>query len=124
MKAVEWILRLAVFGTFVGHGLIAVLVVPSQWLGYLKLVGFEGELARNLLLIIGLLDVALAILVVVKPLKPILIYCAIWAFATALMRPIAGQGILEFIERMANFLAPLALYFLLKYQQNNNQVSE
>jgi len=42
----------------------------------------------------------------------VLIYATLWAFATALARPIAGDPIWDFVERTANWTAPLALLIL------------
>jgi hypothetical protein len=121
MKAVEWALRLAVFGTFCGHGLIAVIEMPAKWLDYLAIVGVPVDYRCNLLVFIGALDLALALSMLIKPLKPVLIYCVIWALATALMRPIAGEGVLQFVERMVNFLAPMALYLLIRKSSIHNE---
>ncbi len=43
--------------------------------------------------------------------RSLLIYATIWAFCTALMRPLSGGEWLDFIERSANWAAPLALLF-------------
>jgi len=43
-----------------------------------------------------------------------LLWMVFWGFWTALLRPIVGMPIWDFVERWANWGAPLALYFLLK----------
>jgi len=111
MKAADWVLRIAVFGTFFGHGLLAFQGHPS-WIHYLTFWGFTMEAAKTTMLIIGVLDMALAISVVFKPLRPILIYAVVWAFATALMRWIVDANVIGFVERAANWGAPLALLLL------------
>lgn len=117
MKAVEWCLRLAVFGTFFGHGMIAVLDCPAKWRGYIELFGIAKMQSDGILLTIGIIDIILAVSLLIKPIRAVIIYCFVWALITALMRPIAGEGILQFVERSANFLAPLALYFVVRYQE-------
>jgi hypothetical protein len=67
--------------------------------------------------IIGVVDVIIAVGTLLRPNKAILIYAACWAFATALMRPVAGGFFLDFVERAANWATPLALYFWLRSQQ-------
>ena len=59
----------------------------------------------------GILDMLVAITILVKPLKPVLIWAIFWAFATALIRPLSGEHILAFVERSANWVLPFALCF-------------
>jgi hypothetical protein len=44
----------------------------------------------------------------------VLLWAIFWAFITALARPMAGEPILEFIERASNWIAPLVLYLMIK----------
>jgi len=66
-------------------------------------------------------DILVALVVLIKPNKYVLFYAIFWAFATALIRPISGEPFLEFIERSANWAAPLALLLLLRTLQNNKE---
>lgn len=115
INRIEWILRIAVFMTFLGHGLVA-LNDNTHWFSYLETVGFSKEISKNLLMYIGTLDIIVAFIVLIKPYKYIVLWAIIWAFSTALIRPITGESILVFIERGANWGAPLALFYLLKYK--------
>ena len=110
-KKIEWVLRIGVFGTFLGHGMLAILS-NSDWISYLTTVGFSNEWAIRIMPVIGTIDLLVATTVLFKPVKPVLIYAVIWAFLTALIRPFAGESILAFVERAANWAAPLALYFI------------
>ncbi|MBI2604015.1 MAG: hypothetical protein HYW56_00555, partial [Candidatus Harrisonbacteria bacterium] len=74
----------------------------------------DTALATKLLFIVGVSDILVALIVLVKPMKPVLLWAAFWGFWTALVRPIVGVGWLDFIERFANWGAPLALYYILK----------
>ena len=67
--------------------------------------------------IIGILDIVLAIWVLFKPNKYILFWMVFWAFLTAMMRPLSGGSILDFVERSANWAAPLALLYLRRFQK-------
>ena len=116
MTVVQWILRIGIFGTFLGHGIYA-LGVKEEWLKYLNTVGFDTQLAYTIMPIIGVIDILIAITVLIKPIKPILIYATIWAFAAALIRPLSGEPVLEFVERSANWAAPLALLLLTRHQK-------
>jgi len=66
-------------------------------------------MAKNLLFWIGLVDITVAVLVLVKPIRVALLWAIIWGFWTALLRPLVGMPIWDFVERWANWSAPLAL---------------
>jgi sorbitol-specific phosphotransferase system component IIC len=65
--------------------------------------------AGTLLMWIGILDMLVALIVLVKPIRVVLLWAALWGFWTALLRPIVGEPIWDFVERSANWGAPLAL---------------
>ncbi|WP_291864848.1 hypothetical protein [Maribacter sp.] len=113
LKTIEWILRIGIFMTFLGHGVFAIQGNPS-WIKYLETVYIPTESAHTLIVYIGCLDVVVALFILLKPYNKIIIWAAIWAFLTALIRPISGDSIWSFIERGANFMMPLALYYTLK----------
>lgn len=112
-----WILRIGVFGIFLGHGVFAV-QGNIRWLPFLETVGFSNELAIQIMPIIGILDILVAISVIIKPLRPILMWAVFWAFLTALMRPIAGGSFLDFVERAGNWATPLALLLILDWKKS------
>ncbi len=108
-----WILRIAVAGEFLGHGMFG-LQQKAQWVGWTqKLLHVNPETAGTIILLVGAMDVLLAILVLVKPIRPIVLWMAVWGLWTALLRPIVGESIWDFVERWANWGAPLVLYYLL-----------
>lgn len=108
---IDLILRIGVFGTFLGHGILAI-QVNAAWLPYLTTVGFSIEVAKFVMPVIGGIDIILAIWVLIKPNKYILFWMVLWGFLTALIRPISGGSIIQFVERAANWAAPLALLYL------------
>ena len=113
-KTVQLILRVAIFGEFLGHGVFA-LQGKAQWLGWIqKITSVDVALATKLLFIVGVIDITLAIFVLIKPIRPILLWMAFWGFFTAVVRPLVGESFWDFIERWANWGAPLALFLLLK----------
>ena len=117
-KIIEWVLRVAVFGEFLGHGMFA-LQGKKDWIGWFLNFGVSNaELATKLLIFVGVLDVVLAILVLIKPIRPVLLWMAFWGFWTALIRPLVGQPIWDFVERWANWGSPLALYYLVGRRNN------
>jgi len=112
LTAAEWVLRVAVAAEFFGHGTYA-LLGRQKWLEWFPVFGVpQPEPARTLMYCIGALDWTLAVLVLVMPIPALLLWMAFWGFLTALVRYIVGEGILEFIERGANWGAPFALLIL------------
>lgn len=116
-KRIGWILRIAVAGEFIGHGVFALQGKPD-WVGWFAKFGVSNtQTATTLLFIIGLIDLVLALLVLIKPMRPVILWMVVWGFWTALLRPIVGMPVWDFVERWTNWGAPLALYFLLKDRQ-------
>lgn len=113
VKVVEWILRISVAGEFLGHGVFAI-QGKKDWISWFAKFGISNaETAAQLLFIIGIIDVALAILILIKPIPLAILWMALWGFWTALLRPLVGMPVWDFIERWANWGAPLALLFLI-----------
>jgi hypothetical protein len=108
----EWVLRIGVFGTFMGHGIWA-LSIKQSWFKYFTGIGIAESSIPMLLILIGIMDITVSLFVLFKPYRFILVWATFWALATALIRPItAGFFTIEFadfIERAANFMLPLAL---------------
>ena len=110
-KAVNWVLRIAVAGEFIGHGLLAV-GGKADWVSWIQKFGVADPiLAKQLLLCVGIIDIIAAVIMFIKPFPAILLGATFWAFWTALVRPLVGVGWLDFVERSANWGAPLALLF-------------
>ncbi|MFA6520667.1 MAG: hypothetical protein WCT44_03615 [Candidatus Paceibacterota bacterium] len=117
-KKIEWILRIGVAGEFLGHGMFAI-IGKADWVAWTqKLTGLDLATATMFMTVVGVVDVVLALIILWKPMRPLLLWMAFWGFWTALVRPLVGLPIWDFIERFANWAAPLALYFLYK---NKNQ---
>src|SRR3989344_9239041 len=111
-KRLEWVLRIAVAGEFLGHGMLG-LEGKKQWVGWIsQLTGFDSGIATQLLFLIGLLDLFVALIVLIKPIRLVLLWAVFWGFWTAILRPIVGEPIWDFIERFANIGAPLALLLI------------
>lgn len=108
----EWILRIALFGEFLGHGIFAIQLKPRFLEMLTAFTGITGDLAKTVLTTVGYLDILTAILAIVFPLRLMLIWASLWGFLTALARPIAGDPIWDFIERWANWGIPLALLYV------------
>lgn len=117
-KITEWILRIAVAGEFAGHGVFA-LEGKAQWVGWISdLTGVGNGLAIQLLFLVGVFDLVVALMVLLKPIRIALLWAAFWGFWTALVRPFVGLPIWDFVERWANWGAPLALLFILGWPKH------
>lgn len=117
-KIIQWVLRIAVAGEFMGHGVFA-LQGKKDWIGWFAKFGVsDAGIATQLLFLIGIIDIAFAIFLLIKPVRLVLLWMVFWGFWTALLRPIVGMPIWDFIERWANWGAPLALLLLLAWPKS------
>lgn len=113
-QKISYALRIAIFGEFLGHGMLAI-GMKKDWVGwFVQLFGVSPDTAATIVFIIGLADIMVAVSILIKPMKWVLVWAAFWGFTTALVRPVVGMPIWDFVERWANWGAPLALYFILE----------
>jgi len=108
---VSWTLRLGVALEFLGHGALGFLRPPA-WIRYFALAGIGGGDALRLMPFVGSFDIALALVALLWPVPGAVLYMALWGLGTALLRPLAGEGAWEALERAGNFGAPLALFLM------------
>ena len=117
-KLIEWVLRISVAGEFIGHGVFA-LQGKKDWIGWFSTFGIsDAGLATQILFFVGLLDIALAVLILMKPVRIALLWMVFWGFWTALLRPIVGMPVWDFVERSANWGAPLALLLMVGWPRS------
>ena len=113
-KKMEWILRIAVAGEFLGHGMFA-LQGKTSWFVYFKPFGITNpETIVKLLVLVGAVDLLLALLVLIRPMRIAILLMAVWGLFTAMLRwPIGPDPVWDFLERWANWGAPLVLFMML-----------
>lgn len=118
-RLAKWVLRIAIAGSFLGHGIFA-LQGKEGWFKYFEPFGFtDPGTITSLLFLVGLMDVTLAILVLVKPIRAALLWMTFWGFWTAMIRwPFGPDPIWDFVERWANWGAPLALLLLIGWPKS------
>lgn len=117
-KLIEGVLQIAVAGEFLGHGVFAIQGKPA-WIEWFGVFGIsDAALATKLLFIVGIVDILLAFLVLVRPVRIALLWMTFWGFWTALVRPLVGEPAWDFVERWANWGAPLALLLLLGWPKS------
>ena len=117
-KKVEWVLRIALFGEFLGHGVFALLLKESFLNIIVSIFGISLENAKILLTIIGVSDVLVAFFALFYPFRLVLIWATFWGFSTSLARPLSGDPIWDFVERWANWGVPLALLYIRGFPKN------
>lgn len=115
-KRIELVLRVSVAGEFIGHGVFA-LQGKQAWTVWMhQLTGMDLAWAQIAIFFIGIVDVFIGLTVLIKPIRPLLLWAAVWGFWTALVRPLVGESIWEFVERWANWGAPLTLWYVLRQE--------
>lgn len=102
-----WILRTGLGMCFIGHGSYGIMT-KAAWLPYFAVVGIGEELAWKLMPWIGAMDIAMGFLAFIWPCRALFFWAAVWCAWTALLRPMAGQGWSEFLERAGNYGVPIA----------------
>ncbi len=110
-QKIHYTLRLAVAMCFVGHGAFGLITKPI-WANYFAVFGIGHDLAYRLMPVVGGIDVLMGVGMLFYPLAGFPAWLVLWGIVTALLRPLSGEPLAEFIERAGNFGAPLALLML------------
>ena len=108
----HWILRVAVAACFIGHGAFGI-ITKAAWLPYFAIFGIPAAWAWRLMPVVGTVDITVGVLTLFQPLRAVLLYMTLWGFQTACLRPLAGQGVWELLERAGNYGVPLGFLVLL-----------
>jgi len=106
-----WALRIGSAMCFIGHGAFG-FITKAAWLPYFGVVGIPEPLAWKLMPLIGAVDVTAGMAVLFAPRAVPLIYMSVWAFWTALLRPMSGESVFETFERAGNYGVPLAMLLM------------
>jgi hypothetical protein len=107
----HWLFRLALCAEFVGHGAFGVMT-KQAWMSYFTLFGFPESWAWTLMPVVGSVDITLGVLALVAPTRAGLLYMAWWGLFTASLRPLAGEGGWEVLERSYNFGVPFLMLWV------------
>jgi hypothetical protein len=105
---VHWILRVSVWACYVGHGMFGIRQ-KVDWLTFYRPFGIPGAIATHTMPLIGLVDVTMGYLVLLRPTRVVLMYTAAWGIFTALLRPLVGMSFFETLERAGNYGPSIAL---------------
>src|SRR5215467_11769550 len=110
-QKIYYTLRMAAAMCFIGHGAFGIITKPI-WCNYFGVFGIGHDLAYRLMPIVGIADITFGFMMLLRPFKVTFFWLVIWGTITALLRPLSGEPVAEFIERAGNFGAPLALLIL------------
>lgn len=108
-RSVTMALRITVATLLIGHGGLALLGKPLL-ADHLAALGLpDGSLA-----LVGAFEMALAAAVLVKPIPGLLLGILAWKVGTEALYPITGAPFWEFVERAGSYVAPLALWLMVR----------
>src|SRR5476649_173905 len=93
-----WTLRAGAGLCFVGHGAFGV-ITKEAWVPYFGVVGIGRDSAYQLMPLVGSLDIAVGLAVLIRPRAALLAWMFGWAVWTALLRPLSGESAWEALER-------------------------
>jgi uncharacterized membrane protein YphA (DoxX/SURF4 family) len=116
----QWVLRLAVSLEFIGHGLFGI-IGKEGWLAYYAVLGIPADVGWTMMPVTGAVDITLGVLVLLRPTRALIAYMAFWGLFTATLRPLAGEGIWELVERSYNYGVPAALLLLYGIGHNGRE---
>jgi len=108
----HWTLRIAVAACFIGHGAFGV-ITKAAWLPYFAIFRIPEAWAWRLMPVVGFVDITVGALTLIQPVRAVVLYMMFWGFQTACLRPVAGQGVWELLERAGNYGVPLAFLCVL-----------
>ena len=108
----HWTLRIAVAACFIGHGAFGV-ITKAAWLPYFAIFRIPEAWAWRLMPVVGFVDITVGALTLIQPVRAVVLYMTFWGFQTACLRPVAGQGVWELLERAGNYGVPLAFLCVL-----------
>jgi hypothetical protein len=106
-QKIHYTLRIAIAMCFIGHGAFGI-VTKEIWTHYFAVFGIDRAMAYKLMPILGVTDILLGVVMLLRPMRAIAGWLVIWGLVTAALRPLSGEPFAELIERAGNFGAPLA----------------
>lgn len=109
LRAVEGILRATTALLLIGHGGLA-LSGKALLVAHVTTLGLPADAV----LFTGAVEVALGVAVAVRPLPRLLMVVLVWKVVTEALYPLTGAPFWEFVERAGSYVAPLALWTLVR----------
>jgi len=114
-----FIFRIAIAMCFIGHGAFGI-ITKQVWCNYFGVFGIGPDMACDLMPVVGSMDILMGILMIVYPMRIVPGWLVFWGIFTALLRPLSGEPLAEFLERAGNYGIPFALLLLLSREKYSN----
>ena len=121
LRTVSWTLRLTTVLLLLGHGMLQLAVRKPMFCAQYAMFGLPGAVVEPCL---GALEVALALAVLLRPSRGLLLGALGWKLATEALCPLTGLPLWVFIEHGGSYAAPLALAFLNPAQRESLSAPE
>lgn len=112
VSVLEWILRLATAGAFIGHGAYGAFTEKPGWYPFFAELGFDKAAVdtHSLMIWAGGFEMVMGVIALVAPIRALLLFLFVWKIATEFIWfPLTGKPAWDFVERWSNYFAPLAL---------------
>jgi hypothetical protein len=115
-RALHGILRLTTCLLLLGHGALGALTSKPVLTAHYASIGLHNVMVSSLTLtqVVGGLEIVLAVTVLVVPCPSLLLGVCLWKMGTETLFMTSGSLPFEWIERAGSYMAPLALYALIK----------
>jgi hypothetical protein len=110
-RQLHWILRIGAAMCFIGHGAFGI-ITKAAWVPYFGVIGIPERYAYALMPVVGMMDIAAGLALLLVPVPGVLVYMSVWGLWTALLRPLSGDNIWETLERAGNYGVPFAFFLL------------
>jgi hypothetical protein len=110
IAVVSRILKWTTVLLLVGHGALGALTGKPLLVTHYAALGLPADAMT----VIGWFEIALALVVAVRPAVGLLLFIAAWKIATESLYLAAGSPVWELVERAGSFTAPLALAALMR----------
>lgn len=111
LPGIGWVLRVTTVLLLLGHGALNLIVQKPMFGAQYALLGLPGAEAEPL---IGGVECLLALTVLLRPTRWLLLGILAWKVATEALCPLAGAPLWVFVEHGGSYAAPLALAVLLR----------
>ena len=121
-ERLAWILRITTAALLIGHGGFGAFMQKAAWIDYLGAAGMSPEVVQGASLIraVGWFEIALGMLILIRPLPAVVIFVLVWKVGTELLRLAVGEPIWEFVERGGSYAAPLALLYVQRWVEHTS----
>lgn len=111
VMVLNWLLRLATAGAFIGHGGYGAIVDKPVLYRHYSQLGPSVDTLRDYSLVAaaGWFEIALGLIVLLWPIRALLLVMAAYKIGEEFLFPLSGMAAWEFVERWSSYTAPIAL---------------